>query len=239
MRDGRKGDSGRLKRRELLKMAPLAGAAVLFHPSWRDAAIRKGLWLSDTLSEATFNPRRLAPTFTDAEVTPLDRYPLNSYLVHDPEVDLDAWRLRVTGLVSEPGEYDAAWLRRLHRRTQNTRHVCIEGWDVIGHYGGVRVSDLLDAVGADPDARFIEVQCADDYYESLDIATARHPQSLFCDQMYGRPLTREHGAPLRLVLPTKLGFKQAKYIVSLHVSRELGARRGYWVDQGYSWYGGL
>jgi DMSO/TMAO reductase YedYZ molybdopterin-dependent catalytic subunit len=81
--------------------------------------------------------------------------------------------------------------------------------------------------------------CGDDYYESLDMATARHWQSLLCDEMYGRPLTREHGAPLRLVLPTKLGYKQAKYIVGLRVSAALGVKRGYWVDQGYSWYGGL
>jgi DMSO/TMAO reductase YedYZ molybdopterin-dependent catalytic subunit len=94
-------------------------------------------------------------------------------------------------------------------------------------------------VGADPSARFLETRCADDYYESLDMATARHAQSLLCDEMYGRPLTREHGAPLRLILPTKLGYKQAKYLVGLHVTDGLGAKRGYWVDQGYSWYGGL
>ena len=123
--------------------------------------------------------------------------------------------------------------------TQNTRHICIEGWDVIGSFGGVRLADLLAFVGADPRARFLEVTCADDYYESLDMATARHPQSLMCDEMYGRPLSREHGAPLRLVLPTKLGYKQAKYIVGLRVSDVLGPKRGYWVDQGYSWYGGL
>ena len=69
--------------------------------------------------------------------------------------------------------------------------------------------------------------------------TARHPQSLLCDEMYGLPLRREHGAPLRLILPTKLGYKQAKFIVGLAVTDVLGVKRGYWVDQGYSWYGGL
>jgi DMSO/TMAO reductase YedYZ molybdopterin-dependent catalytic subunit len=110
---------------------------------------------------------------------------------------------------------------------------------VIGSFGGVRLGDVLTLVGADLKARVLEIACADDYYESLDMATARHSQSLLCDEMYGRPLTRAHGAPLRLVLPTKLGYKQAKYIVGLRVTNVLGSKRGYWVDQGYSWYGGL
>jgi DMSO/TMAO reductase YedYZ molybdopterin-dependent catalytic subunit len=226
-------------RRELLKMLPVAGAAVLLHPGWRSRLVAHGLALSDAISERTFNPRLSAPTFADDDVTPFDRFPLNSYLVDDPEIDLDGWRLEVSGLVAKPGEYTLRDLRALPRVRQNTRHICIEGWDVIGSFGGVRLSDALTLFGASPHARFLEVRCADDYYESLDMATARHAQSLLCDEMYGRPLTREHGAPLRLVLPTKLGYKQAKYIVALRVTDVLGPQRGYWVDQGYSWYGGL
>ena len=229
----------RSTRRELLKMFPLAGAAVLLDPTWRSRVIARGLALSDALSERTFDSRLAAPIYADTEVTPFDRFPVNSYLVDDPEIDLDAWRLQVSGLVARPGEYALRDLRALPRARQNTRHVCIEGWDVIGSFGGTRLSDVLAFAGADPRARFVEVTCADDYYESLDMATARHTQSLLCDEMYGQPLTREHGAPLRLVLPTKLGYKQAKYIVGLQVSNVLGAKRGYWVDQGYSWYGGL
>src|SRR5688572_2475824 len=229
----------RSTRRELLKMLPLAGAAALLHPAWRSGLVARGLALSDAIAERTFDSRLSAPTYSDAEVTPLDRFPLNSYLVDDPEIDLDEWRLHVSGLVAKPGEYTLRDLRMLPRVQQNTRHICVEGWDVIGSFGGMRLADLLTFVGADVAARFVEVTCADDYYESLDMAAARHSQSLLCDEMYGRPLTREHGAPLRLVLPTKLGYKQAKYIVSLRVSDVLGAKRGYWVDQGYSWYGGL
>jgi DMSO/TMAO reductase YedYZ molybdopterin-dependent catalytic subunit len=229
----------RTTRRELLKMLPVAGVAVLLHPTWRSRLVAHGLALSDAMSERTFNPRLSAPTFSDAEVTPLDRFPLNSYLTDDPAIDLETWRLDVSGRVTKPGTYTLRDLRTLPRVQQNTRHVCIEGWDVIGSFGGVRLDDVLRLVGADADARFVEVTCADDYYESLDMASARHAQSLLCDEMYGRPLTREHGAPLRLILPIKLGYKQAKYVVGLRVSDVLGAKRGYWVDQGYSWYGGL
>src|SRR5262249_18053096 len=117
--------------------------------------------------------------------------------------------------------------------------LCIEGWDVIGSFGGVSMAAFLNHVGAAADARFLEVRCADDYYESIDLATARHPQSLLCDEMYGVPLTREHGAPLRPVMPTKLGYKQPKYVVGVTVTDVLPARRGYWEDQGYPWHGGL
>jgi DMSO/TMAO reductase YedYZ molybdopterin-dependent catalytic subunit len=88
-------------------------------------------------------------------------------------------------------------------------------------------------VGADPDARFIRVECADSYYESVDMATVLHPQSLLCYEMYDQPLTREHGAPLRLRMPTKIGYKQAKYLTTLTVTNVL-SKVGYWEDQGYS-----
>lgn len=234
-------DRPRVKRtrRELLKMTPLLGAAALFYPRSRDWVLDHGLALADGASQATFRSTHLARTFADREVTPLEKFPFNSYLTDDPEVDLDAWRLIVEGLVQKPGEYTMDAIRALPKIAQNTRHVCVEGWDVIGSFGGARLADFLDRIGADPTARFVEVTCADDYYESIEIASARHPQTLLCYEMYGQPIPRGHGAPLRLQIPTKLGYKQAKYLVGLRVTNVLSARRGYWEDQGYSWHGGL
>jgi DMSO/TMAO reductase YedYZ molybdopterin-dependent catalytic subunit len=95
-------------------------------------------------------------------------------------------------------------------------------------------------IGADLTARYLEVECADQYYESIDMATVLHPQTLFCYEMYGQPLDRGHGAPLRLQMPTKLGYKQAKYLNTIRVTNVLkSGKRGYWEDQGYDWYGGL
>jgi len=94
-------------------------------------------------------------------------------------------------------------------------------------------------VGADPAAKFVSVTCADDYYESIEIDCANHPQTLLCYEMYDQPLDRGHGAPLRLQMPTKLGYKQAKYLLTLKVTSILEADRSYWGDQGYSWHGGL
>jgi DMSO/TMAO reductase YedYZ molybdopterin-dependent catalytic subunit len=163
---------------------------------------------------------------------------VNTYDVDDPGVDLASWKLTVSGAVQKPGEYVLSQIQALPKVAQNTRHVCVEGWDVIGRFGGARLSDFLKMIGADTTALFLYVECADDYYESLDMATALHPQSLLCYEMYDQPLTREHGAPLRLQLPTKVGYKQAKYLTDLKVTNVL-QRHGYWEDQGYSDFYGL
>jgi DMSO/TMAO reductase YedYZ molybdopterin-dependent catalytic subunit len=180
----------------------------------------------------------LAPVFADSELTPFNKFPINGYDVDDPEVDFNKWNLTVAGAVQRSGDYTLAQIQALPKFNQNTRHVCVEGWDVIGKFGGVRLSDFLKMIGADTTARFVTVECADDYYESLDMATALHPQTMLCYEMYGQPLTREHGAPLRLTIPTKVGYKQAKYLTDLKVTNLLD-KVGYWEDQGYSEFYGL
>ncbi|MEO8727387.1 MAG: molybdopterin-dependent oxidoreductase [Acidobacteriaceae bacterium] len=228
----------RLKRREFLKLLPLAAAGVVFIPPWRDKLFEAGLAFTDKVNAAVFRPDHLAKVYSDAEVAPLERFPLNFYDVADPEVDLAAWRLKVDGLVKQPGDYALGDIAALPKYTQNVKHVCVEGWDVIGNFGGARIADFLNKVGADTSAKYLYVECADDYYESLDMQTALHPQSLLCYEMYGKPLERVHGAPLGIRAPTKIGYKQAKYLTSIRVTNVL-QKRGYWEDQGYDWYYGL
>jgi len=229
----------KLNRRELLKLTPIVLAGAFAIPGLRTPLLRKGVALSDWTSGLLFSKVRLAPTFDPSAVVPFEKFPYNGYDVLDPNVDLDDWTLTVDGKVRRSGEYSLAQIRDLPKITQNVRHVCVEGWDAIGSFGGVRISDFLRSVGADPRARFLEVACADDYYESVDMDTALHPQSLLCYEMYGKPLDRGHGAPLRLHLPTKLGYKHAKYLTGIHVTDVLKPKRGYWVDQGYSWFAGI
>lgn len=228
----------RIKRRELLKLTPVLALGAFAIPKLQESLLRTGLGFSDWASEALFRRGHLAATFADAEVAPFEKFPINDYDVDDPGVDLEHWTLKVGGAVQKPGEYRLDQIQALPRVRQNTRHICVEGWDVIGRFGGARLSEFLQTVGADPTAKFVAVECADDYYESLDMATAMHPQTLLCYEMYDRPLTREHGAPLRLTIPTKIGYKQAKYLTSLKVTHVLD-RVGYWEDQGYSSFYGL
>ncbi len=225
-------------RRELLKLAPVVALGAFAVPRLQASLLKAGLGFSDWASARIFRAGHLAPTFRDSELTPFDKFPLNTYEIDDPGIDLGKWVLPVGGAVRKPGDYALAQIQALPKVTQNTRHVCVEGWDVIGRFGGARLSDFLKLVGADANARFVCVECADDYYESLDWATAMHPQTLLCYEMYDQPLTREHGAPLRLNIPTKIGYKQAKYLTRLTVTPVL-ERAGYWEDQGYSGYYGL
>ncbi len=225
-------------RRELLKLAPVLALGVFAIPRFQESLLKRGLWFSDWASERLFRRGHLAPIFQDAEVTPFEKFPINGYDVDDPGVILENWSLTVSGAVRKPGDYRLAQIQTLPRVRQNTRHVCVEGWDVIGRFGGARLSDFLHMIGADTSARFLTVACADDYYESLDMATALHPQTLLCYEMYDEPLTRPHGAPLRLSIPTKVGYKQAKYLTDLKVTNVLD-KVGYWEDQGYSSFYGL
>ena len=228
----------RMSRRELLKLAPVVALGAFAVPRLRTSLLQGGLATSDWISAKLFRTGHLATTFPDAELTPPDKFPINGYDVEDPEVDFAAWSLTVGGAVQKPGDYRLEQIQTLPKITQNTRHVCVEGWDVIGRFGGVRLSVFLKSVGADLSARFLTVECADDYYETVDMATALHPQTLLCYEMYDQPLTREHGAPLRLSIPTKVGYKQAKYLTDMKVTN-LVQKFGYWEDQGYSEFYGL
>ena len=216
-----------INRRELLKLTPVIALGAFAIPKLQVPLLKAGLDFSDWASAKLFRSGHLAPTFQDSELAAFDTFPINDYDVDDPGVDLDKWTLTVTGALQKPGNYTLAQIQTLPKVRQNTRHVCVEGWDVIGRFGGARLADFLSMIGADPTARFVTVECADDYYESLDMATATHSQTLLCYEMYDQPLTREHGAPLRLQIPTKIGYKQAKYLTHLKVTHVQG-RVGYW-----------
>jgi DMSO/TMAO reductase YedYZ molybdopterin-dependent catalytic subunit len=221
-----------MSRRELLKLTPLLALGAFAIPKLQGRLLKAGMGLSEWASGATYQRGHLAPVFADSEVTPFEKFPINDYDVDDPDVDLESWTLTVKGEVKKPGDYTLEQIKALPSQTQNTRHICVEGWDVVGRFTGVRLSNFLSQIGADPSARFVYVECADDYYESIDMQTAMHPQTLLCYSMYDRPLTREHGAPLRLTIPTHIGYKQAKYLTDLKVTNVL-QQAGYWEDQGY------
>ena len=229
----------RMNRRELLKLTPLIAIGAVAIPGFGEKLIKSGLTLSDSAAEKFFNDQRRAQTFSNREVTPLEKFPINRYSDYDPANDLANWKLTVEGMVARPGEYTLEQIKSLPKHVQNVKHICIEGWDVIGNFGGVRLCDFLNFVNADGSAQFVEVGCLDDYYSSYDMASCLHPQTLLCYEMYGQPLTNLHGAPLRIHMPVKLGYKSAKHIYSIRVTNVLGKEKGFWEDQGYSWYGGI
>jgi DMSO/TMAO reductase YedYZ molybdopterin-dependent catalytic subunit len=183
-----------------------------------------------------FDPARLAPTYPESMIT--RPFPFNAYYGED-EVRIvaeDGFELEVTGLVADRRRWTLAELRAMPQHDQVTRHICVEGWSAIGKWGGVRFADFLQRVGADTGARYVGFKCADDYHTSIDMPTALHPQTLLTLSYDGQPLPPKYGFPMKLRMPTKLGYKNPKHIKAIFVTNTYPG--GYWEDQGYNWFGG-
>lgn len=153
-----------------------------------------------------------------------------------PEVDANGFQLEVGGLVSRKTPWTLDALYALPQTSQVTRHICVEGWSAVGKWGGTRFSDFLQRVGADMTAKYVGFRCADDYYSSIDMPTALHPQTLLTFTYDGERLPPKYGFPMKLRMPTKLGYKNPKHIVAIFVTNKYPG--GYWEDQGYNWFGG-
>jgi len=133
----------RMTRRELLKLTPVLAVGALTLPLFREGLLRTGLSWTDRAAGAFFSPERLAQTFSKHELTPIEQFPINSYSDYNPENDLVSWTLIVEGMVAKPGQYTSDQIKALPKQSQNVKHICIEGWDVIGNFGGARLSDFL------------------------------------------------------------------------------------------------
>jgi DMSO/TMAO reductase YedYZ molybdopterin-dependent catalytic subunit len=192
--------------------------------------------LNDRAQALLFDPKRLAPTYTEAELT--RPFPFNAYYGIDdvPHVDGGDYRLRVSGLATGQRVWTLPELYALPHAEQITRHICVEGWSAIGRWGGTPFSAFLRRVGADTTAKYVGFRCADDYYESIDMPTALHPQTLLTFAYDGERLPAKYGYPMKLRMPTKLGYKNPKHIVEIFITNTYPG--GYWVDQGYNWFGG-
>jgi DMSO/TMAO reductase YedYZ molybdopterin-dependent catalytic subunit len=183
-----------------------------------------------------FDPKRLAPEFPESRITV--PFPFNAYYGEEEVrvVDGKSYKLQVAGLVREKKAWTLAQLYALPQVSQVTRHICVEGWSAIGKWSGVRFSDFLERIGADTTAKYVGFQCADDYYGSIDMATALHPQTQLSFRYGNDLLPPKYGYPMKLRIPTKLGFKNPKHIAALFVTNEHPG--GYWEDQGYNWFSG-
>jgi DMSO/TMAO reductase YedYZ molybdopterin-dependent catalytic subunit len=146
------------------------------------------------------------------------------------------WRLELAGLIRDKAPWTIAQLRALPWESQVTRHICIEGWSQIGQWSGVPLHAFLRRIGADLKARYLAFKCVDGYSTSIDMPSALHPQTILTLDFLGKPLTPEWGAPVRLRIPTKLGFKSAKNIAAITVTNTYPG--GYGEDQGYNWFSG-
>jgi DMSO/TMAO reductase YedYZ molybdopterin-dependent catalytic subunit len=192
---------------------------------------------NDRVQALLFNPRRLAPTYPESAIT--RPFPFNGYYPEEdaPEVDGETYKFEVGGLVDNKQKWTLEDLYALPQETQITRHVCVEGWSAIGKWTGVRLSEFLHRVGADTRAKYVWFQCAEGYSNTIDMPTALHPQTQLTFKYDDQILPVKYGFPMKCRMPTKLGFKNPKYIIAMHVTNtDLG---GYWENQGYNWFSGL
>ena len=164
-----------------------------------------------------------------------DHGPVYDRLRHAGFVD---WRLHVEGRVARPGTYTLADLHRLPAQTQVTRHACEEGWSAIAEWHGVRLRDVLEAAGIQPDARFVVAEAYDVWVDSIDMVDALHPQTLLAYGMNGGALPVPHGAPLRLRVATQLGYKSIKFLRRLVVTDTFPEHASP-VPAGWAWYAGI
>ena len=191
---------------------------------------------NDKVQAWLFDPNKMAPTYPPSMIT--RPFPFNAYYeeAKAPVIDGDGFFLQVSGRVAKRDIWSLAELRALPQEEQITRHICVEGWSAIGRWGGVPFATFLQRIGADTTARYVGFRCADDYYTSIDMPTALHRQTLLTLQYDGQTLPRKYGFPMKLRIPTKLGYKNPKHIVEIFVTNDYPG--GYWEDQGYNWFGG-
>jgi DMSO/TMAO reductase YedYZ molybdopterin-dependent catalytic subunit len=190
---------------------------------------------NDKVQGWLFDPTRLAPEYTEAQIT--RPFPFNAYY-GEAEVRPAPpnYKLKLSGLIANKRAVTLPELHSMPQTEQITRHICVEGWSAVGRWGGVKFSDFLTRVGADMTAKFVGFRCFDDYYTSIDMPTALHPQTLLTLTFDGKTLPPKYGYPMKLRMPTKLGYKNPKYIAEIFVTNDYPG--GYWEDQGYEWFAG-
>lgn len=234
----------------------LSGCDRLSETEWFPRVLQTGNTLNYSVHRL-LGSRSMAQEFTEADLSPFFRSNGTSMPAGEEYLALAKggfadWQLEVGGLVARPVKLGLAELRAMPRRTQITRHDCVEGWSAIGKWTGVPLSNILALVQPQQKARYAVFYCADAmageltpafYYESIDMDDAMHPQTMLAYGLNGKDLPIENGAPLRLRVERQLGYKHAKYVTRIELVESFahigGGKGGYWEDYGYQWYAGI
>jgi DMSO/TMAO reductase YedYZ molybdopterin-dependent catalytic subunit len=208
----------------------------------------------EPIDHALIGTRGFAQTYPESKISP--DFPMNSLPAPSSAqyaefvaTRFHSYRLVVDGSVERPQAFSFDRLQTMSQTSEITRHDCVEGWSAIARWGGVRLSEILAIVRPRSDARYVVFRCMDrdargvQYYETLDLHQANHPQTILATRMNGDPIPVDYGAPVRLRVPTQLGYKSAKWIHRIEAvgtfAKLYGGNGGYWEDRGYEWYAGI
>jgi DMSO/TMAO reductase YedYZ molybdopterin-dependent catalytic subunit len=232
-----------IDRRQLLRgtlslgaLTLLTGCDITDRPAVQ-AVLNAVSGFNDNVQALLFSPNRLAPTFSEAEVVRPPRFNAFYAIEQVKPVDVADWKLELSGLIENKTPWTAQALGKLPEQDLIIRHICVEGWDYIGHWSGPNLRMFLTRIGADLTAKYVAFRCADGYSSSIDMATVLHPQSILATKYLKEPIGDPFGFPLRLRTSTKLGFKNPKWITAMEVTNIYPG--GYWEDRGYNWFSGL
>ncbi len=230
-------------RRSFLRGAASLGALAfltgcdLIDEDSAETVLSKVSRFNDGVQGLIFSRSKLAPTYPESDIT--RPFPFNAYYDEDqaPVVDPASWKLEVAGLVDNKKPWTLDELHKLPEVSQITRHCCVEGWSAIGSWQGAVLADFLKRIGADTKAKYVWFKCAEGYTNTIDMASALHPQTQMSFKYDHKLLPRAYGFPMKIRIPTKLGYKNPKYVVAMEVTNT--DKGGYWENQGYNWFGGL
>ncbi len=193
--------------------------------------------MNDWVQARLFDPTRLAPEYPESMVLKPPRF--NAY--YDVEkvkpVDGPSWTLELAGLIADRRPWTSEQIAALPQREMIIRHVCVEGWDYIGQWSGPNLRGFLQRVGADLTAKYVYFHCADNYTESIDMATALHAQTILATRYANEIIADPFGYPLRLRTSTKLGYKNAKWVKAIEVTNTF--TETFWSEQGFNWFAGI
>ncbi|MEH2108377.1 molybdopterin-dependent oxidoreductase [Nostoc sp.] len=229
-----------LSRRRLLQLSGLSGVGFLLSGCGTNLFSDNVQQISEPLNqslEALLLTQKPVPEFSVSAIE-ADKLLVNTF-DFTPQIDPAQFRLTIDGEVSNAMQLSMADIQKLPLTSMVIRHICVEGWAAIVQWGGVRLRDLVALVQPKSNVRYVYFKSADGYYESWDIASAVHPQTLMAYQKNGQPLSVDNGAPMRLASPIKLGYKQSKWVTQITFVSNLLPIKGYWEDQGYEWFAGL
>lgn len=228
----------------LLAAVATAGWLIIYRakPTAEDpyirAPFRKILQANEALFGGIFQPNNLSKTFkNDGQIKPLR---LNGNIGMSTEPPNDSWRLKVARAPGDTLLISLSDLQHLPKTEIIFDFKCIEGWNQVSHWGGVKVSDFVKHYHIDSEAaqQYMGLRTADGgYFVGIDRASAMHPQTILAYEMNGQPLPLKQGAPLRLIIPVKYGIKHLKQIGVLFFSNN--PPRDYWAELGYDYYSGL
>jgi DMSO/TMAO reductase YedYZ molybdopterin-dependent catalytic subunit len=239
-----------LTRRDLLRLGAAAAPAMFVAACGWDGGsslepkLRAFSRINDWIGEKILlSPARLVPEYPVSARTAMADFPAYSITYNQsgsfPTVsDPTKWSLNVGGLVRRPMRLTLREIEALPGLTYTVKHHCVEGWTAVGTWTGVPLSTIAAMVQPTSDARYIRFDSFDSgYYNGWDLTSAMHPQTILAYAWNDRPLMMNHGAPLRLYAPIKLGYKLTKYLTAMTYTRDRPG--GYWEDQGYPWFGGV